>query len=74
MSLDRGRLRKEKSRIVEKKSGSGYKYLIGVTDDYNEAMKLRKTLSRTFKGAFVVGLKNGEIIKASEARTLKSIK
>jgi N-acetylmuramoyl-L-alanine amidase len=74
MSLDRGRLRKEKNRIVEKKSASGYKYLIGVTEDYNEAMKLRKTLSRTFKGAFVVGLKNGEIIKASEARTLKSKK
>jgi hypothetical protein len=35
-------------------------------------MSMRKTLSKTYKGAFVVGLKNGEIISASEAKKLKS--
>ena len=70
MDLSKGRIRKDKNRIVEKKSATGYRYIIGITENYNEAMSQRKTLSRIYKGAFVVGLKNGEIIKASEARSL----
>ncbi len=68
----KGRMRRDRDRIVEKKTKRGYSYLIGVTADHTKAMSMRKTLSKTYKGAFVVGLKNGEIISASEAKKLKS--
>ena len=72
VDITKGRMRRDKNRIVEKKDGNAYKYLIGVTEKHADAMTLRKTLAKTYKGAFVVGLLNGKIIPASEAKKLMS--
>ena len=37
-----------------------YKYTCGSSTDYNEILRLKKQLSRRFKGAFIIAFKNGK--------------
>lgn len=49
------------------KDGSSVKYTIGSSTDYNEMLKLRKTLLKDFPEAFVVAFKNGERVDITKA-------
>jgi len=60
---------KGQSDIGELKQASLYKYYVGKTKSLSEAKKLaRQMQSLGFKGAFVIGLENGQKISAVEAR------
>lgn len=55
--------------VFEKKEGKKYKYLVGVTESYNDALSLRSEVGKTkFKDCFVVGVKRGKIIPHSEVK------
>lgn len=58
--------------IEEIKMPDAYKYGVGKTKSYPEALKQLKNIKNEFTGAFVVGLVNGKIIPVKEA--LKQIK
>lgn len=49
------------------KEGGLVKYTYGATTDYNEAVRLRKSIADKFPQAFIVAFKNGEKINTAEA-------
>ena len=52
------------------KDGKTYKYTSGSSTDYNEINKLRRQLSKRFKGCFVIAFLNGERIDLDKAREM----
>ncbi len=56
--------------------GGLYKYTYGATPDYNKALRTKREVERSFKGAFVIAFKNGEKmdINAAIAEFLKNKK
>ena len=60
---------KGQTDIGELKEGSLYKYYVGKTKSLREAKDLARQMQNLgFKGAFVIGLENGQKISAVEAR------
>lgn len=49
------------------KEGNVYKYMYGSTTDYNEATKLKNTISDRFPDAFVVAFKDGQKVNVADA-------
>ncbi len=49
------------------KDGNMLKYTIGSTTDYNEILRLKKSLGDKFPGSFIVAFKNGEKITTADA-------
>lgn len=49
------------------KEGNMVKYTVGSTTDYNEILRLRKTISEKFPGSFVIAFKGGEKIPTADA-------
>ena len=49
------------------KDGNMLKYTIGSTTDYNEILRLKKSLGDKFPGSFIVAFKNGEKIATADA-------
>lgn len=47
--------------------GNMLKYTIGSTTDYNEILRLKKSLGDKFPGSFIVAFKNGEKIATADA-------
>ncbi len=58
---------KKYSPVTEIWDGKRYKYIIGHTGSLTEAKDLRKTLVKTFPGAFVVGVRADKIIPLDDA-------
>lgn len=56
--------------------GGLYKYTCGATSDYNKALRTKREVEGTFKGAFVIAFKNGKKmdINAAIAEFLKNKK
>lgn len=44
-----------------------YKYVVGNETDFNEVLKLRETIKTEFPDAFIIALKNGEIVPLDKA-------
>lgn len=49
------------------KDGNMLKYTIGSTTDYNEILRLKKSVGDKFPGSFIVAFKNGEKIATADA-------
>jgi N-acetylmuramoyl-L-alanine amidase len=50
----------------EKQINNFYKYFIGRFSSLDKAIEERKRLEKKFRGAFVVGIKNGRVIDINE--------
>lgn len=44
-----------------------YKYTTGDTEDYNEILRVKSRMEKTFEGAFIVAFRNGEKMNVQEA-------
>ncbi|WP_321481349.1 N-acetylmuramoyl-L-alanine amidase [uncultured Bacteroides sp.] len=49
------------------KENNLYKYTYGASDDYNQILKTRRSISRLFKDAFIIAFKNGKRIDINKA-------
>ena len=47
-----------------------YKYIYGVTNDYNEARRLQRTAAEYFPDCFIIALMRGERIDLQKAREI----
>lgn len=54
-------------KVVEKKIGRYYKYFVGETDSYRDALSLQREVSRVFKDAFVVAFKDDAPVTLTDA-------
>jgi len=53
--------------VVVVEEGRWFKYLVGINSDYNAALEKCLSVKKDFPDAFVVAVKNGEILPLSEA-------
>jgi N-acetylmuramoyl-L-alanine amidase len=51
----------------EIKNGKWYKYAIGESSSYEEILKYSKEVRKDFPDAFVIAVKNGEIVNLKQA-------
>jgi N-acetylmuramoyl-L-alanine amidase len=58
---------KSYKNVEEFKSGSWYKYAVGFTDSYKEIINYCSEVKKDFPDAFVIAVKNQEIIKLKDA-------
>lgn len=58
---------KDYDDVEEFHVGKWYKYAVGKSLDYNDIVSLSKEIRKKVSGAFVIAVKNGEIIPLSEA-------
>ncbi len=58
---------KNYTQVQEFQVGKLYKYAVGSTDSYEEIVRLQSEVRKDIKGAFVIAIKDNEIIPLSEA-------
>lgn len=58
---------KNYNNVVEFKSKGRYKYAVGNMVSYNDILEYNRSVRKDFKDAFIIAVKDGEIIPVSEA-------
>ena len=64
--VNRSRFGEYAGRIVEKKIGNYYKYFVGETKSYSEALSLQRQVRSKFSDAFIVAFENGEQVTITD--------
>jgi N-acetylmuramoyl-L-alanine amidase len=58
---------KGRSDATYYKEGGLYKYTVGATTDYNEALRLRREVAKKFSGAFIIAFRGDEKMDVNAA-------
>lgn len=62
---------KLKEKVKELKSGGRYRYYVGVTKNYEQALEFQRNVRKKRKDCFIIAVSNGELIPVAEARKLE---
>lgn len=62
---------KLREKVKELPGDDRYRYYVGVTKKYSEALEFQKNVRRKIKDCFIIAVSNGKIIPVSEARKLE---
>lgn len=63
---------KLREKVKELKGDGRYRYYIGVTKKYSEALEFQANVRKKIKDCFIIAVSNGKIIPVSEARKLEA--
>ena len=64
--VNRSRFGQYAGQIVEKRIGNYYKYFVGETNSYSEALSLQRQVREKFRDAFVVAFRDGEQVTVTD--------
>jgi N-acetylmuramoyl-L-alanine amidase len=62
----RGRFGRYAGQVAERRIENYYKYFVGETDSYSEALSLQRRVRETFRDAFVVAFRGGEPVAITD--------
>ena len=65
---------KLREKVKELKGDGRYRYYVGVTKNYNQALEFQKNVRKKIKDCFIIAVSNGKTIPVSEARKLEAKK